>query len=290
MSAAKILLPLSLALGALPVVASTETTATPTPAAAAATAPIQYKFIAQTIPSPYGSGVVGVVSYAAVTASGDMGATKTVVTIPSAVGKFTQAKRADLVAGRLQGSDKTLFTSLALKKEADGQFALVAPSQAVIITADPDSAALYEGHNASPVVIREYAQFLKKQLVTTLTGLFGIRDAKFDYDLGPDEKHDRAVLYREQADGAFGDDKGRAETLYAQAIKVDPAYAMPYVALCSLYSQEGRDADAKKVLALAETNNLDLTASIQSLKTDTTPGQGDQEKLIGYITRMKNNG
>jgi tetratricopeptide (TPR) repeat protein len=79
------------------------------------------------------------------------------------------------------------------------------------------------------------------------------RDVTPDADLQtPQEKLDRANLYRQEADDAYSrKDAKNAEKYYLRALSLSPSYAVPYLRLADLYMEQGKGDKAKAILTQA---------------------------------------
>jgi hypothetical protein len=175
---------------------------------------------------------------------------KRVVEIPADVlPGWPKERRAQTVADRLNKAygtnpkfyeglvDTTLNDEVVLSYSTTGDF---------IITADRKSAQM---NNYPPTATHDYAQNLIDQLRKMLSDP-SVRDAKFDYQLTtPEEKRDRAVMYRNEGDDAFT--KGaldKAEARYNRALTLVPDYDYCRLQLAGVYIQEGKKDAARTVL------------------------------------------
>ena len=204
-----------------------------------------------------------------------------VLEIAAGTKTLSQMDRAKIIAERLQAAslaDRSFWNDLKpTTKNSQIVVALNTPDAGLILTADRNSAVLT---GMSP---DQYAGFLLKQIKTALVGK--LRDAKFDYQLDPAEKLERANIYRQQAERAYQrQDESRAESQYRQATKVAPRYTVAYLGLASLYVHQGKLEKAKSVLRAARTEGLNLTATAQQLM----PGR--QSPLATMIAQVKNGG
>lgn len=218
----------------------------------------QYQFVASQVDSPDGDAIYEVDFVDATNHP------TTVVQIVAATKTLDQMSRAKIIADRLQKAslaDKSFWSDLkpdsknsqlviALSKSDDGGY---------IVTADARSAEI------TGMSQDKYAAYLLTQIKTALTGK--LRDAKFDYQLvTPEEKLERANLYRMQAEKAYQQkNEARSEKLYLQAKRVDPDYATPYIALANLYLRQGKTSDALAVVKDGLSHNLKLQELVDHL-------------------------
>lgn len=202
-----------------------------------------------------------------------------VLEIAAGTKSLSQMDRAKIIADRLQTAslaDKSFWNELKpTTRNSQIVVALNSSSAGYILTADRNSAVL------TGMSQDQYAVFLLKQIKTALVGK--LRDAKFDYQLNPEEKLERANIYRQQAEQAYQQkDDSRAESQYRQATKVAPKYAVAYLGLASLYVHQGKLDKAKGVLRAARIQGLNLSTTAQRLM----PGQGSPlATLIAQVQR-----
>ena len=175
------------------------------------------------------------------------------VEIPSGTVKMPVEKRAQVVANRLQQahrSDPLWWSHMDVVRVNNQVVVTVQGSKdPYVITADKEFARL-QGMTPD-----QLAYNMMDKIRATVDPTGG-RDVTPDADLQtPQEKLDRANLYRQQADDAYSKNGAegakKAEKYYLRALALSPSYAVPYLRLADLYAEQGKGDKAKAILIQA---------------------------------------
>ncbi len=195
-----------------------------------------------------------------------LGGKKTVVEILAASGGLDVARRAHVVASRMQAladRDRLWWATLGVRR-VRGSY-VVAPRAAgdFVITADP---AFAKEWGLSP-------DRLAKQLVVKIRSAVDPEQGGgfSGRALSEDDLRLAAVDLRQRGDAAFASSPSGAESLYKQAIENDPGYAVPYLRLADLYLARHDVAGARAILqkgrgASDATGRPDIEAKLLKVK------------------------
>lgn len=273
MFSARILLPFmlrlfTLSLLALPSFAQTDPNAPPAEAAVSSTGAVASPTEATPLPQPalpdyhfqpgelHGfSGSEVVVAF--VNAKGVKSAVVDVLSGATVDGKYnTPFERAGVLSTRFQKAsikDRHIWETITTDT-LNSEIVIVTNSSSggLIMTADAKSRSK-AGFKTSNDYARALVNNIKEHLAPKL------RDAKFDYQLNPAEKQERANLYRLRGDDVAPNDETHAEALYTQATRVQPDYATAYLALAKLQLKQNRLADAENTIRVGLAHNAGLS-------------------------------
>lgn len=174
------------------------------------------------------------------------------VEIPSGTVKMPVDKRAEIVAQRLQkthSNDPLWWSHMdVLRVNNQVVVAVEGAKEPYVITADKEFARL---QGTTP---EQLAYNMMDKIRTTVDpSPTGGRDLVPDADLQtPQDKLGRANLYRQKADDYYSkQDAKNAEKYYLRALSLSPSYAVPYLRLADLYTEQGKGDKAKAILTQA---------------------------------------
>jgi len=188
------------------------------------------------------------------------GIRKTVVEIKADAGQdWPRDKRAKKVADNLKNEyDKNPKFYTALFRDLKDTYIVLRTDRNTpwIVTSDAESARL---NKQNPT---DYAETLKDVIRKVMSDP-SVRDAPFDYQLTtPEQKRERAQMYRQMADDEFDADKvspdlTRAEDLYLHALKLSDNDATIALRLVSAYIKDKNKAEAGKYFDTINRASLD---------------------------------
>jgi len=282
---ARILLPLTLSLFALPTYAQTDpnaVSASGTAPAADASSAAPSKFRGDQIDGPSGSHAF----VAFVDAAGNETPLVSVLTGATVKGvPKTPVERAGIVASRLQGAsiqDKAQLESIKPDTKGSQIVLLIggnsnSTDDGLIMTADAKSRK-----RAGFKTDQEYALALLNNIKQAL--LPKLRDAKFDFQLNDQERQERANLYLNRGDLTAAQDPAHAEALFHQAILVKSDFATAYLALAKLQLKEGKRQEAENTLRTGRENGAALADTFANNYADNT--DQDTKTLMSIIQQV----
>ncbi len=171
---------------------------------------------------------------------------KALVEIPDGTATLPVEKRAQIVAKRLEAAHSTdpmWWTNLEVHQIKNQYVVAVKGSTSkYVITADKDFAKL---QGVTP-------ETLAFNLVDQIrSGVDPNQSRGFDSSRLTPVQHANAL--RQSGDDLYSQkDLSGAEEAYKRAVKIAPAYAVPYLRLASLYIEQNRLDDAKDILTQAQ--------------------------------------